>query len=221
MRAAVSGSGSARIGTGRGAEFLANAMKEFFADERVKKTLVLIDWGRRRVPLLPPTGDNDGKVVVDRLLQAQALRPHSIPSNVIGGDDSATTADEDALSRFKASEVAIRDCYDGFLDGLETLASYVETSLFDAKALRPYLGYWMNAIQQRAEGPKEAAWKAALLTYISYYKYPGVVLLFCEFDYDIAPSGATYRQFLTKMENQAFASALAASVNRVYPAKTD
>jgi hypothetical protein len=199
------------------AEFLADAMKEFFADDRVKKTLLFIDWGARRIQILPVTSPDEGKVVVDRLLQARALRPHEIGSNLFDGKETVENSEGEVLSRFEPSEVIIRDCYDGFLDGLETFASYVETSLVEVKSLGAYIGYWLRGVQEPAEGPKEAAWKASLLTYISYYEYPRVIWLFEQFGYDIKPSSDSYRQLLAKMTNQQYASALARTVGLSYP----
>jgi hypothetical protein len=199
------------------AEFLANAMKEFFADERVKKTLLFIDWGVRKIQLLPPNEPKEGKVIVDRLVQARALRPHVVPSSVIDKDESDINPNTVSPIRFRQEEVAIRDCYDGFLDGLETFASYAQTSLVETKSMNAYIGYWLDNIQGATEDPNEAAWKAALLTYISYYKYPRVIWLFAQFGYDIKPSGATYLQFLSTMQNQQYASALARAVKVSYP----
>ena len=199
------------------AEFLAGEMKEFFADDRVKKTLLFVDWGARRVQLLPESAIDGGKVVVDRMLQANALRPHSIARDVVDGTDSAENSEVESLARFRQAEVVIRDCYDGFLDGLERFASYAQTSLVDIEALHAYLGYWLSTIQAPAKGPNEAAWKAALLTYINFYGYTRVTWLFEQFDYEIRPSGTTYRQFLSRMDNQHFAAALADSVGVIYP----
>jgi len=199
------------------AEFLANAMKEFFADERVKKTLLFIDWGVRKIQLLPPNEPEEGMVIVNRLVQARALRPHVVPSSAFDKDEFEEKPNTDTQMRFRQPEVVIRDCYDGFLDGLETFASYAQTYLVETKSLNAYIGYWLYSIQETAEGPNEAAWKAALLTYISYYKYPRVIWLFEQFGYDIKPSGATYRHFLSTMQNQQYASALARAVKVSYP----
>jgi hypothetical protein len=59
------------------AEFLADEMKEFFANTLVQRTLVLIDWGIRRVPLLDPAAPDGGIVVVTRELQPGTPATHA------------------------------------------------------------------------------------------------------------------------------------------------
>jgi hypothetical protein len=199
------------------AEFLAREMKAFFDDERVRKTTQMIDWSARRIQLVEPVPGTDNRVTASRTLQARALRPHSVKpepeSTTIQTDEKESDQkDDEFIARFTSEEVAIRDCYDHFLDGLETFASYVETGLIEVQSLKPYIGYWMEKIQRPAAGPKEAAWKATLLTYIKYYGYINVISLFSKFGYDISPSGKTYEDFLKKMDDPVTATDLAKSI---------
>jgi len=67
-------------------EFLAREMKEFFADPKVSLTLIMIDWGVRRVKLFDAglTTDGSGRPdsgirEVNREIQCAALRPHTMP----------------------------------------------------------------------------------------------------------------------------------------------
>jgi hypothetical protein len=200
------------------AEFIAEEMKEFFADENVKKTLLMIDWGKRRIKLLPETATHDGTVVVDRLLQARALRPHIVETEFIPDHptipklDKAKTDSSD-LASFYPAEVAIRDCYDGFLDGLSKFASYVKTDLVEVEVLSTYLRYWIKCILESTEDPDDAAWKTSLLTYISYYEYTRVIWLFGRFGYDINPSDGKLKEFSNQMQDKRLASALMAALN--------
>jgi hypothetical protein len=117
---------------------------------------------------------------------------------------------------FEDCEVAIRDCYDCFLDGLEAFWSYYETNLIELKALLPYLGYWIREIQTPTDIPADAEWQVALLTYITFYGFDRVILLFKAFGYDISPSGERYRSFLEMSEDKAYVSILAATVKVHY-----
>jgi hypothetical protein len=200
------------------AEFLAKEMKDFFADPQVRTTMVLIDWGTRRLRLQSPDFTDGVVVQVTRSLQSSALRPH----NILGGGDftiakSQEQSEAEMRQRFDDAEVAIRDCYGRFLDGLETFANYVESQLCEVKDLRPFLGYWIEVLQSPENGSAECAWKASMLTFIHYYGYPGVQFLFKEFGFDISKSGKTYRGFLAQMNDGAFASALASSVGTSFP----
>jgi hypothetical protein len=120
-------------------------MKDFFEDDRVQRTLQLIDWGVRRIQLSAPEGESSGKVVVTRALQVRALRPHTFlqpdasDSDAADSDSEMVAADgemagestEGYVEKFEPAEVAIRDCYDTFLDGLERFSSYIRTGLVE------------------------------------------------------------------------------------------
>src|ERR1700756_40439 len=58
------------------AEFLANEMKEFFANPRVRKALFLIDWGYRQIQLIEDRPADESWVRVTREMQTMGLRPH-------------------------------------------------------------------------------------------------------------------------------------------------
>lgn len=190
------------------AEFLAKEMKEFFSDRRVQNTLLLIDWGTRRIALL--NDEPAGMTLVTRNLQAHALLPHTLINENNGSDsEMISKSDESNLNSFTPEEVAIRDCYDAFLFGLERLASYVSTNLVSAEELRPYLGYWIDDIHAPTEYPEDAAWVATLLTYIDFYRFRGTQSLFRAFNRDISCSSSAYLGFLEKMEDQTLAQRLA------------
>jgi hypothetical protein len=209
------------------AEFLAKEMKDFFEDERVQKALQFIDWGARRVQLLPPENKDSGFVRVTRGLQVSALRPHTflkkgaLDPEMADSDTEMIAPDDEMTGKwvvkqgetFRPEEVVIRDCYDTLLDGLERFSSYVKTGLIEVRALRPYIGYWIDDIHAPTSNQTDAAWTAALLTYISFYRFKGVLDLFKAFDRRIDPSSEAYRGFLTMMRDQDYAAKLADSVN--------
>ena len=80
------------------------------------------------------------------------------------------------MRRYTPPETAIRDCFDAFLDGLERFSSYVQTGLISVSQLRPYLEYWIDDIHEIAKDDDDAAWPAALLAYIEFYRFRGVQL---------------------------------------------
>jgi hypothetical protein len=199
------------------AEFLANEMKGFFETPRIKRALFLIDWGSRELPLIEDRSGDQSWVIVTRQMQTMALRPHVLLEGT-GSDSEVFAVDGEAPGQgFSESEAAIRDCYDAFLDGLERFASYVKTGLTDTNSLRPYIGYWIDDISSRTENVDDAAWCAALLTYISFYRFDGVLWLFDAFGTSIRPSSPTYISFLRLMADQKLASQLAGTLKCQYP----
>jgi hypothetical protein len=198
------------------AEFLANEMKHFFATPRVQKALVLIDWGSRRFQLLESGAADVAETLVTRKMQASGLRPHVLLGPAASDDEVFVVDGAVALKGFTVEEAAIRDCYDAFLDGLEQFASYVKTGLVHVDSLRPYLGYWIAEIASPAQDSEDAAWCAALLTYISFYRFEGVLWLFEAFGHAISPSSPTYSSFLKGMGNPQAATELAQTIGYHY-----
>jgi hypothetical protein len=198
------------------AEFLAKEMKEFFATPRVQRAMLLIDWGKRRIQLLEDLPAPEAIVTVDRAMQVRGLRPHVLVVGDGSDDETMATSDVTGPDRFTHAEAAIRDCYDAFLDGLERFASYTKTGLIDVASLRPYIGYWVDDIAAPTTNRDDAAWCAALLTYISYYRFTGVLWLFKEFGRDIGPGSDIYKSFLRGMSDQVLAAALAKTVGLEY-----
>jgi hypothetical protein len=187
------------------AEFLAREMKEFFDDQRIQKALVMVDWGLRPIQLLGNADADGGFVIVDRMLQVQALRPHVL---LLRGSD------EIGRGRFTPAEAAIRDHYDALLSGLERFGNYLRTKLIRVETMEPYIGYWVDDIHSDAENAADAAWTAALLTYIDYYRFRGVQDLFTAFGKPIDPSSEAYLRSLAKMEDRDLAAKLEGCVKK-------
>jgi hypothetical protein len=197
------------------AEFLAREMKEFLANERVQKALLLIDWGSRRIRLLDGPSPDHGWVRVTRSLQVRALLPHTLLNAKLGSDvETDQTSPGQIMRRYSPEEAAIRDCYDAFLDGLERFASYVKTGLIDVGELRPYLAYWIDDIHAPTKDADDAAWCAALLTYIEFYRFQGVQWLFYAFHRDIAPDSESFRSFVARMADRTLAAKFIETVQK-------
>jgi hypothetical protein len=146
------------------AEFLAREMKEFFGSVRVQKALVLIDWGERRLDLLEGNPPGEPSIKVTRAMQVRGLLPHILLTSDMASSEMTVSDDSLSKDRFKQPEVAIRDCYDALLDGLERFASYAQTGLISVSSLRPYIGYWIEDIASPTDNREDAAWCATLLT---------------------------------------------------------
>jgi len=181
------------------AEFLAREMKDFFGDERVRRALLMLDWGLRPIQLLGDNTAERGLVVVDRMMQVRALRPHVL---LVRGSDEIGTG------RFTAQEAAIRDHYDALLDGLERFGNFLTTKLVRVETMTPYIGYWVEDIHSEAENAADAAWTASLMTYIDFYRFRGVQYLFEAFEMPIGPESAAYRRSLAAMEDRELAEQL-------------
>ncbi len=206
--------------TWKRAEFLAREMKEFFGLARVQKALILIDWGERRFDLLEGNPPGGPSVAVTRAMQVRGLLPHVLLTGDDADPEMMVSEDSSSKERFKQPEVAIRDCYDAFLDGLERFASYAQTGLISVSSLRPYIGYWIEDIATPTNNREDAAWCATLLTYINFYRFDGVLWLFNEFGTDIYPHSSAYRGFLSRMSDQSLASQLESTLKASHsPAK--
>ena len=203
------------------AEFLAREMKDFFGLARVQKALVLIDWGERHFDLLEGNPPGGASVTVTRAMQVRGLLPHILVTKDESDPEMTVSDGDSARSRFERPEVAIRDCYDAFLDGLERFASYARTGLISVSSLRPYIGYWIEEIASPTSNAEDAAWNAALLTYINFYRFEGVLWLFDEFGTNISAHSSAYREFLSQMSDQSLALKLAGTIKErnSYPGK--
>ena len=103
-----------------------------------------------------------------------------------------------------------------FLDGIERLSGHVQNGLINIEQLRPYLQYWINDIHATEKDENDAAWSAALLTYIAFYRFNGVQRLFRAFGRNIDPTGSSFLIFLQKMRDQPLAERLASTVGLEY-----
>lgn len=140
------------------AEWVAEEMKEFFGDPRVRAALCMIDWGARRVELYP-----DRKTVKERF--------------VVVTDDRLAEALEDHERRpngFTEDEATMRDVFDHFLDRLERIQSFVEARLVEISDVAPYLHYWAVDIMGAQSNDPSVDRLVQLRNYIRRYRYAGV-----------------------------------------------
>jgi hypothetical protein len=194
-------------------EFLAKEMKEFFDAPEVMAALTMIDWGVRRVKLSVPSPPNSRGVLIDRKLQCDALRPHTM-LNAHGSSDEVSASDAVISdgSFFTPEQAAIRDAYDRFMDGLERFGNYLTGRLVSVDDLKPYLGYWVTSIADTECDGDDALWSVFLLAYIEFYAFIGVQRLFADFGYNIQIDGPLVQTFVQNSSDLERAKAVVSHV---------
>jgi len=186
------------------AEFVADEMKVFFDDSNVKKALLMIDWSTRRINLLDSNSPEPKDwPLVDRCIQGRALWPHKLKrgSESATEPDSEQAADSD-LAGYTQKEVAIRDGYDAFLDGLERFSGFVKTGLVTPADLRPYLGYWLDDIAAESDDDADNEWSFWFLSYMHFYKFTGTRDLFLAFHHNVDIASPLFDFFRGKVKDQ-------------------
>jgi len=203
----------------RRAEFVAKEIKEFESSPGVRNVMSMIDWTKRRINLSQdPSLAAAGWPEIDRAILWRALLPHPIK----GGDpawlDTAATTTlvdgENERARFSSQEAAIRDTFDGFLDYLERFGNFIASSLVTSKEFKAYLGYWIDDLATDQGDSDDAKWRCVVLTYVHFYKFSGVQLLFREFGHDIEPDGTLFKALGARMRDPKLFEMLGAEVRR-------
>jgi predicted Rdx family selenoprotein len=139
------------------AEWVAQEMKQLFADPLVQATLLMIDWGKREVRLYPERKkESDQYVFVTATEVTAALLSHRVREGI-----------------FTAQEARIRDAFDRFLDGLERFNSYEQTKLVSIDDVHPYLKYWADRICAEPSNDR----LTQLKEYMNTYGYSGAYAL--------------------------------------------
>ena len=148
-------------------EFVANEIKEFNADIKVRNTMYMLDWNKRYIELFPDKPDyKDRFVRVTRDTLKSALQSDKIKG------------------KFTKDEAAIRDHFDNFLDHFEKFQQFIEAGLITTKELEPYLRYWIKRISDDIEPDV----KNTIHHYINEYGYTGVQEFFKKFGKNIIPT---------------------------------
>jgi len=184
------------------AEFVAKEVKEFESDPVVRNALLMIDWGVRKINLnFVPNEKFDNYIEVTREMQRKALMPH--PYKTIDDSDVSCDDPEGPVRGFTSVEALIRDAYDTLLDHLERFGNFVRSGLVSKEEFEPYLIYWLQSMTANEGSKDDRAWRLALLTYISFYRYSGVKHLFKVYGMAVEPGGATFEAIKKSLENDA------------------
>lgn len=194
------------------AEFIANEIKAMEAERLVQNTQTMIDWGHRRINLFALTEPKHSDYIeVTREMQWQALLPH--PVKQLYNEDQASNNPHRDTATFTSIEARIRDNYDFYLTRLDRLATFVKSGLFTAAELEPFISYWIEVISKAENSEKDGPWRAALLTYINYYNYAGVLHLFECYGKNIRPNGTLFQEVLRAQPNRKLAQRLLAALD--------
>lgn len=130
------------------AEFTANEYKIFPANPEVKKAMLVLDWPSRAIELL----SDQEKMSIDDVFLAEALGP------------------KDLSPPYPPTHIAIRECFDQFLDGLAMFDYYLRTGLLNINEIKSYISYWLMILSNPKRRSSEA--RSAMIDYAKYYGYP-------------------------------------------------
>lgn len=200
-------------------EFIANEIKDFESDPAIQNTLLMIDWGTRKLNLFLVSEPKSSDLVkITREVQWKALLPHPLkrahPEYQASTPSDVETADVNTgKGKFSPKEAKIRDTYDVFLTRLDRFANYINSGLIASDELEPFLSYWIEALTNNKHPEDDAVWKCTLLTYINFYGYSGVKDLLKYYGKDIKPDGVIYNALKNSIEDKTLADRLYKSVS--------
>ena len=180
----------------RRTEFLRQAVREFELDPETLNALKILDFEEYRDYFIPGFVSERGQEmpisfrVNDRLLcnalahhDQRARRKHRLEYS-----QDRDLLDPEARRQYRI-ETALRDWFNKMLNGLEHFGYFIESGLFTAEELRPWLNYWIQLIGNPAyRRPGASEFYDALYSYIHHSGFFGVQKLFERFDYRILPS---------------------------------
>lgn len=173
-------------------EFLRRVVREFEQDVEVWNALKILDFEEYRDYVVPGQGQEETICfrVSDRLL-CNALASHdqrARQKQQLEYSQDHDSSDPEALRRYRI-ETTLRDWFNAMLNGLEHFGYLIESGLFSAAELRPWLNYWIQLIGNPAyRRPGASEFYDALYSYIHHSGFFGVQKLFERFGYRILPS---------------------------------
>ncbi|PZO19387.1 MAG: hypothetical protein DCF25_08725 [Leptolyngbya foveolarum] len=173
-------------------EFLRRVVREFEQDAEVWNALKILDFEEYRDYNIPAQGQEEPVCfrVSDRLL-CNALASHDQRARQKQRLEYSQDRDEldlEALRQYRI-ETTLRDWFNAMLNGFEHFGYLIESGLFSAEELRPWLNYWIQLIGNPAyRRPGASGFYDALYSYIHHSGFFGVQKLFEQFGYRILPS---------------------------------
>jgi hypothetical protein len=190
-------------------EFLRKAVKEFEQDPDIWKALKILDFEEYRDYEIK---NGDEKIVfrVNNDLLCRALGTHEDRriyqkeidqlQQKVNAVEQGNTVDEETLEGYKKKlrqyhiETGLRDWFNKMLNGLEHFGYFVESGMFTADEIRPWMIYWIRLIADQEYKRQDASkFYDQLYTYIHRYGFSGVIKLFERFGYRILPT--PYKEF--------------------------
>jgi len=170
-------------------EFLRKAVKEFESDPDIWTALKILDSEEYRDYTIT-TGDKTLTFQATNELLYAALSSHKDRIDQKRQFDALQKSipDGPALEQYQMTS-AIRDWFNKMLNGLEHFGYFVESGLFTANEIRPWMIYWIRLIADRTyRRPGSSKVYDYLYSYIHEYGFYGVIRLFEEFGYRILPT---------------------------------
>jgi hypothetical protein len=140
-------------------EFVANEIKEFWAQPAIAKAGLMLDYENLPVELFPEKGPDERWVSVNEDLIVSSL----VVQQTRG---------------FTEVEVAIRNILDQFFAHLERFDQYIETGLVRYSDFHPYLRYWLGILVVANSGLKSERLVSAVHEFLVGFEYVGVLRLF-------------------------------------------
>lgn len=180
-------------------EFLRKTVREFENDPEIWKALQILDFEEYRDYEINPAG----KTIVFRTsneLLCAALGSHDERlkrKQEIDEQSRNGTLDPKTLERYQI-ETTLRDWFNKMLNGLEHFGYLVDSGMFTANAMRPWMIYWIRLIADREyKRPGASKFYDQLYCYIHDYGFFGVIRLFERFGYRLLPTPYRENDFVT------------------------
>lgn len=146
------------------AEFLALEFKAFMSDPFVARVLLVLDWHQR-------------KVFLQRKGYPEEALECNVDCGVLQNALRVMKRYDDHAPGFEPHEVALRDSFDSFLDGVEQLGAHASSGLIQVKDLVPYVEYYLDIIFNPASTRMAPDAKQAIQNYVKEYDYVEVLAL--------------------------------------------
>ena len=146
------------------AEFVAEQMKTFESNLKIKLALQMLDYNSRTYELaIGENGETITTTIDDKILSSALMHHSKRPDG------------------FRPAEAQIRDCFDELFNNFERFEHYIEAGLVTIADIRPYLDYWFNILGNRRSGRKPEEFYESLRSYLRGYGYDDVELLVSRF----------------------------------------
>jgi len=153
--------------TWKKAEFLAKTIDVFDAAPRVHNAKLMLDSLRlyskgRRIKLFPDEQDPNKTYKV--------VTPDDIYNALDKDKENLAGGSGETLEKW----IAIADCFDAFLSGLEDFSHYIKSGLFTSDELKLDLEYWINLIGDKSILLNKDKFRERLLEYADRYDFKGL-----------------------------------------------
>lgn len=171
-------------------DFLRKTVKEFEQDPDIWRALKILDFEEYRDYEITYRDRRISFRVTNELLyEALASHDERIQRKHRVDALQATGTLIDELFETYQIETALRDWFNKMLNGLEHFGYLIESGMFTANEIRPWMIYWIRLIADRDyKRPGASKFYDQLYTYIHEYEFSGVIKLFERFGYRILPT---------------------------------